>query len=108
LKIFFRQLARLSLCDTNYFGTISNNSIYEHVWKASRWLLCSLARAQPELLDQLLDIYGFDESPIPENLMILAALSHICQSKPAINRLLNSCSFEIWIQKTVQICEQDR
>ncbi|CAK5092007.1 unnamed protein product [Meloidogyne enterolobii] len=102
------QLARLSLCDTNYFGTISNNSIYEHVWKASRWLLCSLARAQPELLDQLLDIYGFDESPIPENLMILAALSHICQSKPAINRLLNSCSFEIWIQKTVQICEQDR
>ncbi|KAL7076726.1 hypothetical protein ACQ4LE_003795 [Meloidogyne hapla] len=102
------QLSRLSLCDTNYFGTISNNSLYEHVWKASRWLLCSLARAQPELLDQLLDIYGFDESPIPENLIVLDALSHICQSKPAIDRLLNSCSLEIWIQKAVQICEQDQ
>ncbi|KAF7639067.1 UBIQUITIN_CONJUGAT_2 domain-containing protein [Meloidogyne graminicola] len=100
-------LARLSLCDKQYFGTISN-FFYEHVWKSSRWLLCSLVRAQPEILDQLLDIYCFDEFPIPTNLMVLAALSHICQSKPATDRLLNGCSLEIWIQKAVQICEQDQ
>lgn len=100
-------MARLSLCDKQYFGTISN-FFYEHVWKSSRWLLCSLVRAQPEILDQLLDIYCFDEFPIPTNLMVLAALSHICQSKPATDRLLNGCSLEIWIQKAVQICEQDR
>ncbi|CAK5079767.1 unnamed protein product [Meloidogyne enterolobii] len=48
------QLARLISFNTNYCGT--NN--------------------QPELLDQFYDIYGFDESPVPENLMILAVLSH--------------------------------
>lgn len=101
-------MARLSLRDEHYFGTISDISLYEHVSKASRWLLCALVRAQPQFLDQLLDIYGFDESPIPENLVVLSALAHICQSKPAIDRLQNSCSLEIWIQKAVQICEQDR
>jgi len=101
----FRPLARLSLLEDHDIASIWPSPLAEHVQRASRWLLCSFVRAVPELLEQLFQFYGISEEPLPKNLKVLAALSQVCQSKQAVERM--QVHLEYWVQKAVQICEYD-